>query len=285
MGNICSRRNGGPNDEENAMALSFANAASTGARQAVMDAVQKAQHRGRESGEIVPAEALISGILPTTTAQVAAAEGAKEAIEDRARELNVLSRFASPLKEVKFAASSGAREGLTAAEILFRHDDIEGHARENMSLEVAAAAAGAGAWVSCLVAAQTHLTPAPNASKYTALLGSMLGGSMPTSAALYGLLNASSDLVKLCIFGGITLGVFVISSGLIAGLLGTTNGTVRFTKIATITAVSIVLIFFTVVLCMLFDSDNYKAVCACIFPMLTILFVVAALRYIYHSWR
>ena len=108
---------------------------------------------------------------------------------------------------------------------------------------------------------------------------------MPTSAALYGLLNASSDLVKLCIFGGITLGVFVISSGLIAGLLGTTNGTVRFTKIATITAVSIVLIFFTVVLCMLFDSDKYKAVCACIFPMLTILFVVAALRYIYHSWR
>jgi len=130
MGNICSRRNGGPNDEENAMALSFANAASTGARQAVMDAVQKAQHRGRESGEIVPAEALISGILPTTTAQVAAAEGAKEAIEDRARDLNVLSRFASPLKEVKFAASSGAREGLKAAEVLFRHDDIEGHARE-----------------------------------------------------------------------------------------------------------------------------------------------------------
>jgi len=33
-----------------------------------------------------------------------------------------------------------------------------------MSLEVAAAAAGAGAWVSCLVAAQTHLTPAPNVS-------------------------------------------------------------------------------------------------------------------------
>jgi hypothetical protein len=67
---------------------------------------------------------------------------------------------------------------------------------------------------------------------------------------------------------------------LIAGLLGTTNGTVRFTKIATIIAVSIVLIFFTVVLCMIFDSYTYKVACVVIFPVLIFLFLLAALWYI-----
>lgn len=113
------------------MALSLGNAASTAARQAVMDAFQKARHGaggGVENSGIAPA--LISGVLPTTNAQVAAAEGANQAIDGKAREWNIPPRFASPLKEVKYAASQGAREGLKAAETLFRHNDIEDHAGE-----------------------------------------------------------------------------------------------------------------------------------------------------------
>lgn len=122
------------------------------------------------------------------------------------------------------------------------------------------------------------------ATKYTALLGSLLGGSMPTSAAIYGLLHESNDFVKLCAFSGITLGVLVIYSGLMVGLLGTTNGAFKYTKIATIAAVSSVLVFLMVVLCTAFDSYIYKVACGVIFPVLVALFLVAALWYIYQSW-
>lgn len=84
---------------------------------------------------------------------------------------------------------------------------------------------------------------------------------MPTSAAMYGLLHASTDFVKLCAFGGITLGVFVISSGLVAGLYGTTPKSIRYTRIATITALVMVLIFFTVGLCTMFHSKPYQVAC------------------------
>jgi hypothetical protein len=40
----------------------------------------------------------------------------------------------------------------------------------------------------------------------------------------------------------------------------------------------------TVVLCMIFDSYKYKVACVVIFPILIILFLLAALWYIYHNW-
>lgn len=112
------------------------------------------------------------------------------------------------------------------------------------------------------------------ASRYTTFLGPMLGGSFPTSVAVYNSLNNSSDLVKLCGFGGITLAVFVISSGLAAGLLGRTAKSACYTRFATLLAVTIVLTLFTWALCTLFSSGIYKAVCGSICGVLILIFVI-----------
>lgn len=114
-----------------------------------------------------------------------------------------------------------------------------------------------------------------------ACLGPMFGGSFPTSVAVYNLLNNSSDFVKLCGFGGIMLAVFVISSGLAAGLLGRTTKSACYTRFATLIAVTIVLTLFTCALCALFSSAIYKAVCGSICGVLILSFVIV---WLFFEW-
>jgi len=101
-------------DEENNFTMSLASAASRGAREAVTDAVQKARHGGELRGdEIAPVGSLIA-VLLLDAAQDAAVDGAKQAIDDVARENNLSTCVACALKDVKFAAGCGAKEGLKA---------------------------------------------------------------------------------------------------------------------------------------------------------------------------
>uniref|UniRef100_A0A0A9BGI3 Uncharacterized protein n=1 Tax=Arundo donax TaxID=35708 RepID=A0A0A9BGI3_ARUDO len=101
----------------------------------------------------------------------------------------------------------------------------------------------------------------------------MFGGSFPASAAVYHLLSTHSDLVKLCGFGGITLGVFVISSGLAAGFLGGSPTSVCYTRFATLVALVIVLSLFSCALYTIFDAPVYKTTCAVICGLMIALFV------------
>ncbi|RLN36118.1 hypothetical protein C2845_PM03G20740 [Panicum miliaceum] len=270
MGNLCSGGNGGSKDQEHdiAMSMSLAKAASTGARDGVVDAfrvpgqVQQSAHQG----------ALIGGLPPVAIAQEAAAAGAERALDDMMKKLNFARRFGSNLKQVKIAAGYGAKVGLEEVEQMVTRSDIEVHGVKMINLDVAAAAAATGARVACFISAQKLLTP--NSSKYTALLGPMFGGSFPTSVAVYNLLTNSTDVVKLCGFGGVTLAVFVISSGLAAGMLGTTPGSACYTRFATLAAVTIVLSLFTLALCTIFSSVPYKAACGAICGLLIMILVI-----------
>lgn len=119
------------------------------------------------------------------------------------------------------------------------------------------------------------------ASKYTALLGPMFGGSFPTAAAAYHLLSTHSDIVKLCGFGGITLGVFVISSGLAAGFLDTPPRSVCYTRYATLAALVIVLSLFSCALYTIFHSPVYKITCAIVCGVTIAIFVFL---WLYFGW-
>lgn len=130
MGNLCAAGgNGGSNDEENNIAMSLSEAASTGAREGLIEAFQK--HRAAVQGQgqqIAPQRALIGGLLPLPLAQEAAADGAKRALDRRAQELNFATRFAAGLKQVKIAAGSGAQAGLEEVDRMVIEADIEEHA-------------------------------------------------------------------------------------------------------------------------------------------------------------
>lgn len=266
MGNLCSCGEGGGNDnEKNKLAVSLADAASTGAREGIIVAFKKA-----EEGEQNGTHSLIGGILSIERAKKAAAAAAKRELDSRAQELNFFSRFVCDLEQIKNAAASGAEAGLQEIENLFKGADIEENGGKVIDSDIAAAA---GARVACFISAQMNVTP--KSGNYTALLGPMLGGSFPASVAVYNLLSKSSDVVKLCVFGGLVLAVFVIMSGLAAGSLGRTARSIWYTRLAALVAVTIVLSLFVAALCSLLSSQAYKAVCGAIGGILIMIFVVS----------
>jgi hypothetical protein len=118
-------------------------------------------------------------------------------------------------------------------------------------------------------------------SRYTAVLGPMFGGSFPASVAIYNLIKDSSDIVKLCVFGGVTLGVFAVASGLAATSLGTTPGTARYARFAALVAITVALSLFTGALCTLFVSQGYTIGCAIFFAL---LIAVLDMAWIYLEW-
>ncbi|CAO1949005.1 unnamed protein product [Urochloa humidicola] len=266
MGNVCSGI-GASVDEENDLAGSLADAAATGAREGLIKAFQ-AQRQGQQS----PSQgALIGDMLTVKFAQEAAADGVEQALEAMSKELNFARRFACCIRQVKRSAKHGARAGLQELERKVMKSDIElDGAVKVIDLEVAAAAAATGARAACFIAAQKNLNP----NRYTIFLGPMLGGSFPSSAAVYNFIGGKSDVVKLCGFGGFTLAVFVISSGLAAGLLGRSAKSAGYTRFAALAAVTIVLALFTFGLCSLFTSPWYKGVCGIIFAILITILVL-----------
>ncbi|XP_062187847.1 uncharacterized protein LOC133891139 [Phragmites australis] len=279
MGNAAFQRNGGgagATDEENSLATAVADAAARGARQAIIDAVHEAQQEGAVGGQEIDPEALVAAVLPLSRAQAAAAAGAKRGIDEMVRDLEPANRFPYDLKRLKVAAASAASAGVKAAVLMTGQQ-----AMGEIDQDTAAAAAATGAWVTCFFSVQTGLVAAPNASKYTALLGPMFGGSFPTSAAAYHLLSTHSDIVKLCGFGGITLGVFVISSGLAAGFLGISPGSVCYTRFATLAALVIVLSLFSCALYTIFHSLVYKITCAIVCGVTIAIFMFL---WLYFGW-
>ena len=84
------------------------------------------------------------------------------------------------------------------------------------------------------------------AAKYTGLLLPLLGGSLPASAAVYHLLSSSSNLIKAIVLGMIVLGVLCVSSGLVAGTLGSSQRSLRYCRFATLSSFAILwlLLFF-----------------------------------------
>jgi hypothetical protein len=122
------------------------------------------------------------------------------------------------------------------------------------------------------------------ASKYSTLLGQLLGGSLPASVAVYHLVHGSSDLVQFFTFGGITLGAFVIVAGLIVGHFGNTPESVLYTKIAIIAVFVILLAFFTIVLCTLLSLKIQQAICATICCCFILLLVFGSIYLIRTSW-
>ncbi|KAK3124527.1 hypothetical protein QOZ80_7BG0587850 [Eleusine coracana subsp. coracana] len=262
MGNLLSRKGGDDDgDEENSLASSAAESAAKEAMQAVLEEVQKARARqdagrGAARDPEAAAEVLVAQVLPLSRAQAAAASGAKRGIDDTERGLEPAKRHALDFKTLKDVASSGASAGVKiAADVLVGQE---------INQEVAAAAAYAGAWIMCYFSLQKGLTPTPNASKYTALLGNLLGGSLLASVPLYHLISGSSNLVKFFAFGGITFGIFAVASGLIVGHFGNTPRSVLYTKIATIAAFVILLTFISAGLCTLLSSKGLQAACGCV---------------------
>lgn len=128
MGNLCAAGgNGGSNDEENNIAMSLSEAASTGAREGLIQAFQN-HGAAAQDQQIAPQGALIGGLLSLPLAQEAAAVGAKRALDNRARELDFGKRFAAGLKQVKIAAGSGAQAGLEEVDRMVIEADVEEHA-------------------------------------------------------------------------------------------------------------------------------------------------------------
>jgi cytochrome b subunit of formate dehydrogenase len=84
---------------------------------------------------------------------------------------------------------------------------------------------------------------------------------MPTSVAIYVRLHAPINFLKLYVFGSITFGVFIILSGLVVGLSGTTPRSIRYTKMITIAALAMMLILFTIGLYRMFHSKPYHTTC------------------------
>lgn len=108
-------------------------------------------------------------------------------------------------------------------------------------------------------------------SRYAAVLGPMLGGSFPASVAIYNVVKDSPDWVKFLVFGGVTLGVFAVASGLAATSLGGTRRTALYARFAALIAVTIALCLFTGALCTLFVHPAYMISCACVFSVLIAL--------------
>jgi hypothetical protein len=98
---------------------------------------------------------------------------------------------------------------------------------------------------------------------------------VPASVAIYNVIKHSSDLVKLFVFGGLTLGAFAIASGLSATSLGTTPGMAQYARFAALVAITIALSLFTGALCALFVSPWYKIECAVVFAALIALLDIA----------
>ncbi|KAL6880160.1 hypothetical protein ACP4OV_011725 [Aristida adscensionis] len=268
---------GSTSDEEDNFTTLVAEAAANGARKAVTDAINKAQQQ--QNKQLSTDEPLVAGVLPLSPAQAAAATGAESGISEMARELKLLKRLllVCNLKKLKVAAASAASAAVKAAVLMANQTDVEQHS-VGFNREIVIAAAATGAWVGCFLSGPT---PAPCTSRYTALLGPMLGGSLPTSVALYNLVNTatSTDFDKLCVFGGFTLGIFVVVSGLVAGLLGNTPETACYTRIATITAMGIVLVYFTVVLCTMLESISYMAACGLFGALLILILLIMSVQF------
>lgn len=84
---------------------------------------------------------------------------------------------------------------------------------------------------------------------------------MPTSVAIYVRFHAPINFLKLCVFGSITFGVFIILSGLVVGLSGTTPESICYPKMITIAALVMMLILFTIGLYTMFHSKPYHTTC------------------------
>lgn len=126
---VDGRRRAGVNpDEENAAVLAYADAASWGARKAVIEAHaaaagQQAPARaaaaapaGAVGAGAAPAVALVGGVLPVPDAANAAAEGAANAVRALVRlQPQAYPLTASEMRQVQAASSAGAATGVIAA--------------------------------------------------------------------------------------------------------------------------------------------------------------------------
>ena len=119
------------------------------------------------------------------------------------------------------------------------------------------------------------------AAKYTGLLLPLLGGSLPASAAVYHLLSSSSNLIKAIVFGMIVLGVLCVSSGLVAGTLGSSQRSLRYCRFATLSSFAILWLLLFFGTCSLFTEVRYWWVFGAVGVTSILVFVVI---WIYCRW-
>uniref|UniRef100_A0A0E0LHI2 Uncharacterized protein n=1 Tax=Oryza punctata TaxID=4537 RepID=A0A0E0LHI2_ORYPU len=295
MGNACSSA-----DENAADIAKLAEGAAAGARQALADkfaAVSRAGGRGVVAGS-VPAgagddEEVIAGVLSLADGQDAAAEGAIIGLDAIRRRVRSTQRPISDLEALKAAAACGSAAGLRAVATMaarrrnaarvggnvdLENPDIPEENPEFMFSAVATAARTAA------LSAPTHLAVAGEGShtRYAAILGPILGGGLPVAGGVYVFLRSSAVVwIKELVFGLVAMGYCVACTGAIIGSFGRTQGTLQYSRYATMLTFTIIWILLAFGMASLFESSTARIFCGCGGGLLIVGFLFS---WIYYGW-
>uniref|UniRef100_A0A0D9WVW4 Uncharacterized protein n=1 Tax=Leersia perrieri TaxID=77586 RepID=A0A0D9WVW4_9ORYZ len=98
-------------------------------------------------------------------------------------------------------------------------------------------------------------------ARYSALLGNLLGGALPAAFAAYVLVMHSTDWVKAVVFISLALAFYMASTGAVAGSLGTSQESLRYSRVALMVTYTIIWFLLTFGVCTLFEAVWVRGLC------------------------
>lgn len=148
--------------------------------------------------------------------------------------------------QVDMASRQEAAADGAAAGVAIRIPSPAGASDQVLDSDDCLSAARAGAQAESKVGRGMPVAPVAPSSRYTTLLGPLVGGSLPASVALYSLLRTSSVRVRLFLFGLFIIGVFFASSGYAVSSFLSSPCSLQYTKFATLSTFIILYTFLVI---------------------------------------